>query len=51
MHVIFEYVFIVFDFKIWTYHDFNHCTYSGTHAVGTEYVDNTIGRAKSRNIY
>ena len=25
-------------------HDFNHC--SGTHAVGIEYVDDTIGRAK-----
>ena len=27
-----------------TYYDFNHCR--GTRAVGIEYVDDTIGRAK-----
>ena len=44
VRVIFEYVFVVFDFKILTYYGFNRC--SGTHAVGIEYVDDTIGRAK-----
>ena len=44
MRVIFEYVFVFFDFKILTYCGFNH--YSGTRAVGIEYVDDTIGRAK-----
>jgi alcohol oxidase len=34
-----------FCLKILSYHDFNRCR--GTHAVGIEYVDDTIGRAKS----
>ena len=46
--IIFEYVSIFFDLKILTYHDFNLCngTQRATHAVGIEYVDDTIGRAK-----
>ena len=43
MRVIFEYV-LVFDLKMLTLNDLNHC--SGTRAVGIEYVDDTIGRAK-----
>ena len=35
---------LIYDLKILTYYDFNHC--SGTRAVGIEYVDDTIGRAK-----
>ena len=45
MRVIFEYVFVVgFKKKKFTYHDFNYGR--GTRAVGIEYVDDTIGRAK-----
>ena len=48
MRIIFEYVSIFFDLKILTYHDFNLCngTRHATRAVGIEYVDDTIGRAK-----
>ena len=35
---------LIYDLKILTFYDFNHC--SGTRAVGIEYVDDTIGRAK-----
>ena len=44
VRVIFEYAFIFFDLIILTYYDFNHC--SDTRAVGIEYVDDTIGKAK-----
>ena len=43
MRVIFEYVFVLFE-NIEHHHDFNRC--SGSHAVGIEYVDDAIGRAK-----
>ena len=37
-------MFVFFDLKILTHYGFNH--YSGTRAVGIEYVDDTIGREK-----
>ena len=44
VRVVFEYVFSSLLVCIFTYHDFNYGR--GTCAVGIEYVDDTIGRAK-----
>jgi choline dehydrogenase-like flavoprotein len=44
VRVIFEYVFVLLILKIFTHYYFNYDR--GTRAVGIEYVDDTIGRAK-----
>jgi alcohol oxidase len=46
VRVIFEYVFIFSLLILSTYRNF-HCD-SGTRAVGVEYVDDTVGRAKGK---